>query len=342
MAQSHPLDAGSLNIQIQDNRAIYNLKIHELALQKLIQSELNATSVFNNTLNTAALSLNHEVCEWRAPSADQLTKVESSYLQLSVVSVCTLARVKTESFELKLNFFKLMPEAFKLVVNIEGLTQDVSTFILDLHQPDLSINAKANQATGLFIKMGMAHIGADLAEWQEDGGLKWPDGIDHILFVFALVLASTTLIEVIKNATGFTMGHTLTLLLTTYGVIHVHSRWVEAFIALSIALLISISLFSRNNFKHGLWLNMAFGTVHGLGFSTVIHDLKLPNEMILPTVFSFNLGVEIGQIIIILLLAGFLFLMQKLKSQIIKPFKKYISFVILVLSLYWFVQRGVG
>ncbi len=348
--QAHPMDAANLNIDIQQNRALVHLKIHVLVVEDLLKTKIDRThldaqanALLQATLGSSQISVNNEKCEWRKPDLaveNVQDPTQQDYLDLSTVAVCDLPRVKTDSFDINLDFIKSRAKQFKLFVQLTNGNLEKSEFILDSEKTQVSVNAGANHQQFLFVRLGMAHIGADVGEWREDSGeWRWPSGLDHLLFIFALVLASATLLDVIKNATGFTIGHTLTLGLATFQIIHVHSHWVEAFIALSITLLILISL-TMKQFKHGLLLNAVLGTVHGLGFSSVIHDLKLPSELLFPTLLSFNVGVEIGQIIMILIMFSILWLLQKIFKKHVKQVRVILSILILLISTYWFFERA--
>src|SRR5690606_15775689 len=70
-------------------------------------------------------------------------------------------------------------------------------------------------SVGEFVWMGVEHIGAAPSEWKGESGLRLPDGIDHILFLLALILCGGSLLEMIKTATGFTIGHSITLALAS-------------------------------------------------------------------------------------------------------------------------------
>ncbi len=344
------MDAANLNIEIQENRAVVRFKIHVLVAEELLKTKIDRTqpagqadSLLKATLEGSQISVNNEKCEWRKPEL-AIENVKQSgdedYLDLSSVAVCDLPRVKTDAFDINLDFLKSRSNKFKLFLLLANSNGEKSEFILDSGKTQVSVNAGANHQQFLFVKLGMAHIGADIGEWRDHSGeWHWPGGLDHILFICALVLASASLLQVVKNATGFTIGHTLTLGLATFQIIHVHSHWVEAFIALSIALLILISL-TMKNFKHGLLLNTILGTVHGLGFSSVIHDLKLPPELLFPTLLSFNVGVEIGQIIMILIVSLVLWLLQKAFKKHTKQVRMLLSILILLISTYWFFERA--
>src|SRR5439155_904659 len=104
----------------------------------------------------------------------------------------------------------------------------------DRDHPSLSFSLQATTPDFFkFVTMGLQHIGATSGEWLSEKGLHFPDGIDHILFVIALILGGGGFINILKTVTGFTIGHSLTLALATLHLVHVPSRLVESSIALS-------------------------------------------------------------------------------------------------------------
>jgi hypothetical protein len=130
-----------------------------------------------------------------------------------------------------------------------------------------------------------------------------PKGLDHILFVIGLFLLSVRLRPILVQVTTFTAAHSLTLALSSYGLVSLPSRIVEPLIALSIAY-VAIENLTTNRVRAGrLALVFAFGLLHGLGFAGVLGELGLPREQFLTALVSFNVGVELGQLTVIALAA---------------------------------------
>ncbi|MEM7360090.1 MAG: HupE/UreJ family protein [Pseudomonadota bacterium] len=132
-------------------------------------------------------------------------------------------------------------------------------------------------------------------------------GYDHLLFVLCLMVVAGTLRSMIITITGFTLAHTLTLILSTLGVISLPIVFVEMLIALSIVVLAADIIRSRGTGGYQSWSSrypfsvaVAFGLLHGFGFASVLGDLGLPQSMQVTALLFFNLGVEIGQVFFIL------------------------------------------
>lgn len=137
----------------------------------------------------------------------------------------------------------------------------------------------------IYIRIGFQHI--------------LPGGVDHILFVLALFLASTKLKPLLIQVSTFTLAHTVTLMLTALGLITPASSIIEPLIALTIAWAAIENLI----FKEMRWwrplLVFFFGLVHGMGFAGAFGDLGLPEDLFWTSLIGFNLGVEVGQLAII-------------------------------------------
>lgn len=135
------------------------------------------------------------------------------------------------------------------------------------------------------------------------------EGLDHVLFVICLVLGATTLRTLIGRVTGFTIGHTVTLSLGFFGYVPA-APWfipaVELGIALSIVYAAAIAFFGPRpggRETHVILVTAAIGLLHGLGFSFVLHEiLRVDSPTVWQSLLAFNLGVEIGQIAIVLVL----------------------------------------
>jgi hypothetical protein len=128
-----------------------------------------------------------------------------------------------------------------------------------------------------------------------------PEGMDHLLFVLGLFLLSTRLPPLLWQISAFTVSHTLTLALSMYGVVSLPSRLVETLIALSIVYVAIENTLTRKVQAHRLAVVFGFGLLHGLGFAEALHALGLPTGHYLSALLAFNLGVELGQLSVILL-----------------------------------------
>ncbi|MGB8192980.1 MAG: HupE/UreJ family protein [Chitinophagaceae bacterium] len=176
-----------------------------------------------------------------------------------------------------------------------------------------------------YLKLGFRHI--------------LPDGLDHILFVVGLCLLSTKFKTILWQATAFTVAHSITLALSMKNIIVAPSAIVEPIIALSI-LFVAVENILFNELKP--WrviIVFIFGLIHGLGFASSLNEIGLPRNKFLTSIISFNVGVELGQIAVII--AVYALLIGPLGK---KPwFKKYIvwpiSALIALIAAWWTIER---
>ncbi len=166
-----------------------------------------------------------------------------------------------------------------------------------------------------------------------------PLGLDHILFVLSLFLLNPKLKPILMQATAFTIAHTITLGLAMYGVIKPPTNIVEPVIALSILYVALENIFSPKLKASRIGIVFLFGLIHGMGFASALTELGLPKNAYFSSLIMFNIGVELGQITVIL--AAYL-LLGKIFGN--KPYyRKYIviplSVIIASIALFWTVQR---
>ncbi len=120
-------------------------------------------------------------------------------------------------------------------------------------------------------------------------------GYDHICFLLAVVLWASRAWPVIKIVTAFTVSHSITLSLAALQIINLPSQWTEVAIALSIIYVAVENFFTRK--VDGRWRDtFVFGFIHGFGFASGLIELGVPQRAIVPALASFNIGVEVGQI----------------------------------------------
>jgi len=188
----------------------------------------------------------------------------------------------------------------------------------------------------LYVTIGIDHI--------------LPDGLDHILFVMALCLASVRLSALVWQISAFTVAHTATLGLAAAGVIAPPASVVEPLIAATIALVAIENVVFRDMNRWRPVVVFGFGLVHGLGFAGFFGELGLPPGQFWSALLGFNLGVEVGQLSVVVAMAILLTLLRsRLKTADPDPVVRYRRLVVLPLSsaigatgLWWAVQRALG
>ena len=163
------------------------------------------------------------------------------------------------------------------------------------------------------------------------------EGWDHLLFLLALVLPGGRLGAFVRIVTSFTIAHSLTLAVAVLGLVNVPAAPVEALIALSIAWVAAENLIRVRPMSRRWVVAFVFGLIHGFGFSTVLRDIGLPRDALLSSLMWFNLGIEFGQLLVLLLLVPALAWLSRVRPE--KPVSQALSALILVASAMLLAQR---
>jgi hydrogenase/urease accessory protein HupE len=172
-----------------------------------------------------------------------------------------------------------------------------------------------------FLKLGVVHIFI---------------GYDHIAFLVGLLLTGGSTLTIVKIVTAFTAAHSVTLSLAALDVVTLNATVVEAGIALSIVYVAAANLFTQR--REGRWVvSFLFGLVHGFGFASVLKELALPSSALAASLVSFNVGVEIAQVSIVVVVVPVLYALTR--TRLHAPLTRMASVVILSLGLFWLYQR---
>lgn len=169
-------------------------------------------------------------------------------------------------------------------------------------------------------------------------------GIDHLAFVLGLFLLVRTRRALLWTITAFTAGHSVTLALSTLEVIHLRSAPVEVLIALSIVLL-AREIGRRGAHQESVLQNRGgtaaagFGLLHGFGFAGALRDLGVPAEQAWVALGSFNLGVELGQLVFVFGLVGLGKLYRQIPQFCFSPSPRWLGYGLGVVATVWVMQR---
>jgi hypothetical protein len=239
-------------------------------------------------------------------------------------------RAKTFGFSNQMDvneyFLRLKNQGDAMTVGF-WLNQDLKHPPFDLEQPTLTPPTSL-QVIRDYLVLGFTHI--------------VPKGLDHILFVLGLFLLSLRAKPLLLQVTAFTLAHSITLAASLYGVLALPARVVEPLIALSIAYVAFENLLLKDYRPWRPAVVFLFGLLHGLGFAGVLTALGLPREQFATALLSFNVGVEFGQLAVILaafLGVGFWFGSKGwYRERIVVP----ASTVIALTGVYWTIERIIG
>jgi hydrogenase/urease accessory protein HupE len=164
-------------------------------------------------------------------------------------------------------------------------------------------------------------------------------GPDHLLFLVGLLLLGGTIRQLALVVTAFTVAHSITLSLAALDIISPPARIIEPAIALSIVYVGADNLLVHGGRDVRAWIAFAFGFIHGFGFANVLREMDLPARALGWSLFSFNFGVEIGQLLVVLVVAS-AFAMLRARSDMAGRRLVFAgSIVVVAAGTFWFVQR---
>jgi hydrogenase/urease accessory protein HupE len=233
----------------------------------------------------------------------------------------------------RIEFPGLQATITDVLVRVQTLDGAYSTTLVKPSQPwiEISVSKGPLAVAGAYLIHGIEHI---------------LFGVDHLLFVLALVLIVRSYRVLLLTITSFTIAHSITLALATLGMVHVPGPPVEAAIALSI-LLVAVEIVRQERGQSGMtarwpWVvAFSFGLLHGFGFAGALTEVGLPQSDIPLALFTFNVGVEIGQLAFIGAVLGVIALVKRIK--ITRVLDRYAlpaaTYAIGALAAFWFIER---
>ncbi|OAQ39921.1 HupE / UreJ protein [Pedobacter psychrophilus] len=188
------------------------------------------------------------------------------------------------------------------------------------------------QDFSIYFELGWQHI----LDWQ---------GYDHILFVTALcgVFLLSDWKKVLILVTAFTIGHSITLALSVFNKILIPSNWIEFLIPVTIFTTAFINIVkkkaSKNRFDPIYFLALLFGLIHGMGFSNYLKSLMGKSNNVVGELLAFNIGLEFGQIIIVLSVLLICFLMISILKVQKREWNLFLSSAIFGIAVIMAIER---
>lgn len=163
-------------------------------------------------------------------------------------------------------------------------------------------------------------------------------GLDHLLFVVSLALGARRMRDLVWTVTAFTAGHSLSLALAALDIVRVSPRIAEAAIAATIVW-VAVDNVRREDPAHRWIVALVFGLIHGFGFGSALRDLGMPTGGIIPALLGFNVGVELGQLLVVAPCVAALAVADRHPTARATATRS-ISAMIAVLGLMWFFDRA--
>ena len=192
----------------------------------------------------------------------------------------------------------------------------------------------------------------------DSGWLRWVfagfqhifEGLDHLLFILGFAMLTRSLQSLLFAVTGFTAGHSVTLLCAALGVSPLRSQTVELLIAASVLLVAAEVLRERPTLSRRRpgWVATGFGLLHGLGFAGAIGELGLSGDDVLASLLSFNLGIELGQLCWLAALLGVVSVARRLGvafeglRPLALPVRRVAAYALGLPAGVWAVERFAG
>ena len=245
----------------------------------------------------------------------------------------------TGTYKKPVNGKKLSIEGLPLTlidvfVKINLVDETAYTFLLQPDKPTTTIPTEPNawQVAKLYIELGIEHILI---------------GIDHLLFVLGLLLLVGGIMPLVKTVTAFTIAHSITLALAALDIVRVPQAPVEAVIALSIVFLAREYLMYKRDHpsltaEYPWLVAFIFGLLHGFGFAGVLQEIGFPQKDIPLALFTFNAGVEIGQLLFIGVLLVIYAAFKKTKIQLPTWSWKILPYGMGTMAMCWLIERVMG
>jgi hypothetical protein len=353
LAQAHIASNGFLTLQVDRAQVSGTLELAirdgELAVGldhdgngKVTWGELRAsqTALQNYVLGHLHLAAADGPCRMGFSSVEVNERVDGNYLWLPFTAACASVG-KHLSIEYTVLDAEDPSHRGLLTLSANGATQTAvlgggpaaRLFALDHPSPWSAFIE--------YLRAGIWHI------WS---------GIDHLLFLLSLLLpavlvrrqnrweavpmAAPAFANIVKVVTAFTLAHSMTLSLAAFDVIRLPGRLTESVIAASIIVAALNNVFPR--VTEGRWrIAFAFGLLHGFGFASVLAEMGLPKGARLVSLVAFNLGVETGQLAVVLAVMPLAYLLRSTAfyRRGVMPWG---SSAIAALALVWFMQRALG
>jgi hydrogenase/urease accessory protein HupE len=164
-------------------------------------------------------------------------------------------------------------------------------------------------------------------------------GPDHLLFLVGLLLLGGTIRQLAVVVTAFTVAHSITLSLAALNLVSPPARVIEPAIALSIVYVGADNLLVREGRDVRAWIAFAFGFIHGFGFANVLREMDLPTRALGWSLFAFNVGVEIGQLLVVIVVASAFAALRSRSEAAGRQLAFAGSIVVIATGAFWFVQR---
>ena len=333
IALDGPKAEGRFQAAVRDLDRLYHLDSNGDGSITWGEVRLRETEIAGAALKTIALAKPSGPCTLTAAPILTDSHGGESYLVMPFISDCDA----TQALTLNYSFLDGFDARHRGLASLKDQQGQVRNFVIATGERGITLGSAARsvaQEMASFVVHGFHHILI---------------GYDHILFVLTLLIGTAmqqrrrpvweTFIETAKVVTAFTLSHSVTLGLAALGLLVVPVALAESLIAATIAIAAVNNIWPLLTTR--LWLvALGFGLIHGVGFANVLRDLGLPQDNLLLTLLSFNIGVEAGQLTVVAVALPLIAYAARLAiSRAAMPAA---NFAITALALMWLSDRALG
>ena len=342
---AHQLRENYLHINYDENLKILTmvLEIESRLLEneKIIDDNRNGIVSYNELIAHKEYLFSYTKKHFQLFSKNKALSLEGAtilfhrYQDQTYMSITKSYKlIDLDKLELKYSMFFELEKNHKLLIHLDESRGD---YILQQDNQIYNFSSfkiSFYERLKIFVKDGFYHI---------------LDGLDHLLFVLMILFPSIiylqkreetlplALLNILKIVTTFSLAHSITLFISGVGFYKPSTPFIESAIALSIFIVAFMNFSARYNHVNKK-IVFLFGLLHGFGFANVLEIAKIDSTSeFLTALFGFNLGVEIGQIFVILLILPLLYLLSK--TSLCLRILKLLSLLAMIISAYWFLQR---
>ena len=317
-----------VDFSILDNTNDHDNETYYKTLRKLNNSELTKIFLKNWDKFVSLFSIVSE--DGTKLKNFNFSKIDTEDIDNTEVSRLSNIYFFVENQEMKPVTFQASRILGKIIFRQTGVENGVTQFLLPGEKSQV-ISAKNGKPLDWidtfldYIPVGFAHI--------------LPKGLDHILFVLGLLFLTPKFYPLLIQISIFTLAHTITLAISSLKIIDISSAIIEPLIAASIIYVAIENFFNSSLTKYRSIIIFFFGLLHGLGFASVLSSFGLPGTNFIWALVGFNVGVEIGQLTIILAFYTIFIYWIKTKNY----YRKYISIpgslIIALFGTFWLLER---
>lgn len=341
--RAHPIDMGLLAIRIDGEKAQASLQLSVPSWSTLVpldvdgdglisagELEAQLPAMFQVSFGESPITADGAECalEPRAATPQRIASPVGA-VRLDVEGTCKTGWTKLRQ---KLEFLTILAPGHHMVISAE-LDGERHDKLADRATRVIVFERDKPPGFGSFFALGIEHIFT---------------GYDHLLFLFALLLAGGSLRSLLLVVTSFTVAHSITLALAALEVISLPGRLVESVIALSIMYVAAEDFFVGNRrreeasplVRHRWVIAFGFGLIHGFGFASILAEMNLARHGILKALLGFNLGVEAGQAMVVIVVAP-LIAMARRNPTFREKGVPALSLLVIAAGAYWFVERAI-